>query len=297
MKKVIYYLLAIIIFLSISACSISTSPSLNMTPSLSVTESPAPIVTQTPSPTSSTPEVPALVKTSLEFYRNGKTYEIIVGYAVGDAFGYATPRPKFPEKWFEAGANSAELERYGDFDYDGEREFIVSLMYCGAYCSESIQVYEYDAKNDKYNVADEFGTKYPAVDEYVDINVDQSLEIITSNFGFCYNCSTASLALSALMILRYENSKFVDVTTEFPELIFQDADLFLESAKANEQDAAAITLPAYLYNMYRLGRIDEARPIFDHVCAIVLKPNLSNFDCAQFRTKVEKAITEFKIQK
>lgn len=296
MKKTILPSFAIIIYFSISACS-SSSSFPTATPNPSATYTPIPSIVPSSSPTSSTPQVPGLVKTTLEFYRSGKTYEIIVGYAVGNAFFYATPRPEFPsEKWDKAGANSAELERYGDFDNDGETEFIVSLMYCGAYCSESIQIYEYDVDSDSYYVADEFGAKYPAVDNYTDLNNDGKPEIITANYGFCYQCGGAVAALATFLVLRYEDGKFVDVSNEFPELIQQEADKYLLLAKENEHDAT-ILLPAYLYNMYRLGKIDEARSIFDQVCETVIMPSRSNsdykFDCDQYLIDVEKSIQEF----
>lgn len=299
MKKIIFHLFTIVVYFSISACGSSTSfSSVEVTPSPSATNTPISSVTASPSPTSNTPEVPALVKTTLEFYRNGKTYEIIVGYAVGNAFSYATPRPKFPkEKWEKARANSAELKRYGDFDNDGETEFIVSLMYCGAYCSESIQVYEYDAKNDSYYVADKFGANLPAVKEYTDINKDGNPELITDNYGFCYQCSPYTVVFSAITILRYENGKFVDVTKDYPELIQQDADNFLESSKTNagNQGGGFITLASYFYDMYRLNKTDEAIPVFDQICNSVVKPNMQNpdFTCAKYKSEVETAIHDF----
>jgi hypothetical protein len=304
MKKIIIHSFAIIIYFSISACGNSTSfPSI--TPVPSATYTPTPSVTPSSPPTSSTPEVPALVKTSLEFYRNGKVYEVIVGYSIGNAFHYATPRPPYPfEKQEKAGAgilaeaSSAELERYGDFDGDGEMEFIVSLMYCeAAYCTEIIQIYEYDIEKDTYYVADKFRATYPAVDEYTDLNNDGTLEIITANYGFCYACGGAAEALATFLILRYENGKFVDVSSEFPELIQKEANKLLVSAKANEQHASFMLLPAYLYNMHRLGKMDEARQIFDQICKTVIMPSMSTpnskFDCGQYRIDVEKFIQDF----
>ena len=134
MKKIIIHSFAIIIYFSISACG-NSEPFLSVTSTPSSTYTPIPSVTPSPSPTSSTPEVPALVKTSLEFYRNGKTYEIIIGYSIGNAFFYATPRPEIPLNLTDITTGmGAALERYGDFDNDGEREFIVSILACGANC-------------------------------------------------------------------------------------------------------------------------------------------------------------------
>ena len=297
MKKIILHSFAIIIYFLLSACSGSASfPT--ATPNPSATYTPIPSIASSLSPTSSTPQVPGLVKTTLEFYRGEKTYEIIVGYDVGNAFFYATPRPEFPsEKWDKAGANSAEFERYGDFDSDGETEYIVSLMYCGAYCSESIQIYEYDMATDLYYVADEFGAKYPAVDNYTDLNNDGNPEIITANYGFCYQCGGATAALATLSVLRYESGKFIDVSSEFPELLLEEASKFLELAKVNDQDSATILLSAYLYNMYRLNKIEEAHPIFEQVCKTVIMPSRSNsdyqFDCDRFLIDVEESIKEF----
>jgi hypothetical protein len=86
----------------------------------------------------------------------------------------------------------------------------------------------------------------------------------------------------------------VDVTTEFPELIQQDADRDLKSAKENEQNAAHITLPAYLYNMYQLARRKEAPLVFDQVCADAVKPS---FDCTEVQSSVEKEIEYFEAKK
>lgn len=299
MKKIIIHSFAIIIYFTISACANSAPvPSANTTPVPSATNTPMPSATPSPSPTSSILEAPALVKTSLEFYRNGKTYEIVVGYAIGDAFFYATPHAEIPEGTFsKIGISSAELKRYGDFDNDGEKEFIVSLIHIGAYASEEVQIYKYDPANDNYYVADSFGANYPAVTDYTDTNEDGNPELLTSNYGFCYQCSSYSVVFSAITILRYENGKFADVTRDYPELIQQDADKFLESSKtnANNQDAGYITLASYFYDMYRLNKTEEAVPVFNQICASAIKPIMQNadFTCDKYKSEVETAIHDF----
>lgn len=180
---VIRMISAIIIFVFLlSACGDFTLllPA-TATSTILETDTPVPSVTPAPSPTSATPEAPALVKTSLEFYRDGKTYEIIVGYTEGNASFRATPHPEFPYEKRDKVAGHAEFEWYGDFDHDGEMEFIVSLLYCSAYCSDSIQVYEYDAHHDLYYVADEFGAKSPAVETYTDLDKDGNKLIAEAN--------------------------------------------------------------------------------------------------------------------
>ncbi len=278
MKQFIVSLFYILACVGISAC---TSPQVATT-----------------SPTSiSAPQFAVSKKTSLEIYRNGKVYEILIGYSMGRAPFYATPVGETPKKWSETYADGAQIEAYSDFDNDDEMEILVSAFACGANCSDRLMVYEYDPVNDTYFVSDEIWAR---LRDYTDFNKDGTPEVTLYENGFCFRCSHASDALSALTILRYDEGKFVDVSTEFPELIQQNADSFLKSAKSNEQDAADIFLPGYLFNMYRLGEIEEARQIFDQVCISVIKPNRSSssfeFDCVKFRADVEKSITEYKFR-
>lgn len=84
-------------------------------PSFTATTTPVPqtaIETLTPRP----PEMPALEKNSIEFYRNGKTYEVVIGYDMGEAFFNATPQPAFPKKIDEIGEGHPGLLGYGDKD-------------------------------------------------------------------------------------------------------------------------------------------------------------------------------------
>ena len=246
----------------------------------------------TTNPTShSEPQFAVSKKTSLEVYRNGKAYEILIGYSMGRAPFYATPVGETPKTWSENYADGAQIEAFSDFDNDGEMEILVSAFVCGANCSDRLMVYEYDSVNDTYFVSDEIWAR---LREYTDFNKDGTPEFTLYEYGFCFRCSNASNALSALAILQYKEGKFVDVSLEFPEQIQEHADRFLNSAINNEQDAAHIYLPGYLYDMYRLGKMEEGRVVFDEVCNNVLKPY--SIDCASFRMEVEKSILEYKFR-
>jgi len=271
LKHFIISLFCILSFVWISACSSQTTIS---------------NPTNTPPP-----QFSASKKTSLEVYRNEKVYEILIGYSMGRAPFYATPVGETPKVWSDNYADGAQIEVFSDFDNDGEMEILVSAIACGANCSNWLMVYEYDPINDAYFVSD---TIWARLREYTDFNQDGNPEFTLYEYGFCFRCSNASDALSALLILNYKEGKFIDVSTEFPELIQQNADSFLQSAKNNEQDSASIFLPGYLYNMYRLGKIDEGRPVFDEVCKDVIKPK--SIDCESFRLKVENSILEYKFR-
>lgn len=271
MKKNIIYIITVIIIFSSSGCS-----NLNQT---------APVISEE----IDTPQFFAATKHSLEVYRNGKTYEILIGYDIGRN---ASSIGEAPKTWSENYADGAQIEASSDFDNDSEMEILVSAFVCGANCSERLMVYEYDSVNDNYFVSDEIWAR---LREYTDFNKDGTPEFTFYEYGFCFRCSNATDALSALAILQYKEGKFVDVSIEFPEQIQEHADRFLNSAINNEQDAAYIYLPGYLYDMYRLDKMEEGRVVFDEVCKNVL--NLDSNDCTSFRIEVEKSILEYKILK
>ena len=239
----------------------------------------------------SAPQFAVSEKISLEVYRNGKAYEILIGYSMGRAPFYATPVGETPKIWSEDYADGAQIEAYSDFDNDGEIEILVSAVACGANCSNWLMVDEYDPVNDTYLVSDKI---WASLREYEDFNNDGTPESTLYDSGFCFQCSRASDALSALTILQYQERKFVDVSIEFPELIQEHADRFLKSAVDSEQDAAYIYLSGYLYDMYRLGKMDEGRIVFDEVCKNVLKPEST--DCESLRMVVEESILEYKFR-
>ncbi len=300
MNRSIFSAAMIVISLFIASGCGKSSPILNtsQSPYSRAPSSGIPFATSSLSPTFTVPGIPALVKTSLLFYRNGKTYEIVVGYALGPAFFYATPRPEIPQQVVDTPASSASLEWYGDIVKDGEIEYIVSLIYVGVSASEEIRLYKYNPNNDRYDVADSIGSGRLVLNQIIDLDHDGNPEIITENFGFCFQCSDATLAWSAITIMRYEQGRFRDRTIEFPDLLLKDADKFLAASKtnANNQNGGYITAASYLYDMYRLGKLDEAIPVFNQTCLTVIKPNVSwpSFDCDQYRADVVSAMKDFR---
>jgi hypothetical protein len=269
MKKNIIYVFAIIIVFSSSGCK-NENPTITLAPE-----------------TIEAPQFSAATKTSLEVYRNGKTYEIIIGYDMGRAPFYSAPVSAPPATWSESIIDGAEIEAYADFDNDGEMEIIVSKFSCGTYCPNWLLAYKYDFVNDKYFLADEL---YADLKIPNDLNNDGKPEFPLYN-GFCFRwCTHGTQSLSALTILGYDGNKFLDITTDFPELIQEDAARLLELSQANEKDVAYITLPGYLFNMYRLGKLAEGIKDFNKVCNEVIK----SYDCENFRLDVEKSIMEYK---
>lgn len=299
------FVLACLLCLGLAACNARPTPPAEAPNPAAPTQpaaAPVPSETPLPSPTPSPvppavdPGVPGLVKTSLEFYRNGQTYEVVVGYSLGPAFFNATPAPQFPQEKMEIGeVTSASLQLYRDLDGDGETEYLVSLVTCAAYCTETVRVYAYDAARDLYAAADEFSAKLPAAAEYTDLDGDGRLEIVTANYGFCYQCATATASLAVPAVLRYENGAFVDASEDFPALLEAQASANLELAKQSVDETGANRLANYLYAMYRLEKMEVARPIFTEVCVSVLYARQPDpaAACQLFRDDLERTLHDF----
>ncbi len=129
-----------------------------------------------------------------------------------------------------------------------------------------------------------------------DFDHDGNPELILRNYSFCHRCATATLAHSALAIMRFLNGKFRDVTSEYPDRIRTDADVKLRIATEPHEpyEAPEIALASYLFDKYRLGEIQDGRTTFDRVCLATIAPTDSQrIHCAKYRMEVESAIAAF----
>lgn len=249
---------------------------------------PEPIITGTPSMRVERTDY-------IQISRNGKSYKIFGGYSVIYITPFPTPQINLGTWEHLSAHSSADIKLYGDFDKDGEVEFIVSFYSCEHSCSEEIRIYKYDPTNDDFVVAASFVNTAPAVKEYGDFDHDGNPEILTAGYGFCYLCSTfESSGAAAIKVLRYQNEKFADVTREFPDLLEKDANHFLEIAKG-DAPGALLTLPSYLYDMYRLNKIEFANQVFEEVCTSTIKEKILEFDCTKYRKEVATYIEFYEL--
>lgn len=295
--------LTLLLILTLVGC-IQHNAALPLSPTvLTSTSTQTAIVTPDPLPTSQTPEVQALVKNSIEFYRKGKVYEVVIGYNTGDIFLNVTPKPALPKKYDEVGWGSPKLNGYGDFDQDGETEFYVSVYYCGASCSEELRLYRYDPAQDQFIIADHVSSGKFRLQEYKDLNQDGNPELIVKGPGYCLYGDAGEKVFAVVTVLRYEKGKITDVTKEFPSVIAEDAEHFLSFSKTDgdHQGVAELTLASYLYDMIRLEKLEEGRANFDQVCNEVAKPREEKegrtLDCPAFRAEVEADIQKYEQSK
>jgi hypothetical protein len=288
MKRVF---LSLLVFFLLS-CSSSTSY-----PVLKPTNTSQPTPTEIPQTLKT-----GYLKTSLEVVRNGKTYDVVIGYDAGSGWRYDAPELDYP-KWFDSSpqAQGVMLHWAGDVDLDGELEFFVQIYNCGAYCTGAIQVYDYDPVIDEYRLFDEFYGKSP-IKEYKDIDSDGNPEMISGDEEFERVVgATATLAFSPIMVYRYERGEMMVVTKEFPELIQKDAEHWLDGSRTNawDQGYGFLPLASYLYDMYLLDKSDEGVRVFNEICATYVKPAMSNPDwnCDKYLLDVQELILRFQSSK
>lgn len=232
------------------------------------------------------------LKTSLEVQRNGKSYQVVIGYDAGDGWRYDAPELQYPE-WFQKAtqAPGSEIHWAGDMDGDGEMEFVVEVLHCGASCANVIQVYDYDPLRDEYLLFDEF---YGALGEdYKDVDGDGNPEIFSRNTNVFSYMSTSS-AFAPILIYKYRDGKFSDVTKEYPQLIKEDAGHWLEATKIDawEQGYGYVTLASYLYDMYLLDMEEEGAEVFYTMCPSVIHEvgQAIGQNCDEFLSFVQEEI-------
>lgn len=250
-------------------------------------------------------ELPGYTSTSLEIVRDGKKYSVLMGYQTGEAFWRVTPHPDVNmSNWYGdvRQTSSANLEWYGDFDNDGETEYLVSSYSVGNTLYVSILAIDYDNSKDEYRVFDEIGFRATSIDRWDDIEKDGNPEIIGADEAFHYESGGAGAdsAFSPIKIFRYNGQKFVGVTKEYPDLIEQDSKHWLEAIgnDAWGQGQFNSIYASYLADMYLLGKQDEGIKVFTDLCESRLIPYVkkqnseTTLNCSDLLTSIQEALSK-----
>lgn len=283
-------LLVLIITMLISSC---VSNSVNRTPELP-TITPESTLTSTPIIEAG---LPAYTSTNIEIIRNGKKYSILLGYDMGEAFWYVTPRPD--DNLFTDGIRNisfANIKRYGDFDNDGEFEYLVSVSGRGAIAYESIFAIDYDKIKDEYRIFDEIGFRNST--NWNDIENDGIPEIIAKDELYISRFSTTVFA--PLKIFHYDGEKFIGITQKYPDLIEEDIKHWLEMIDSDAwgQGQFDSIYASYLADMYLLGKKDEGIKVFLELCKSRYIPYIktynpdSTLNCDDFLLRVQDSLKE-----
>jgi len=291
-------LFILITILLVSSCAPNAVIESPKTPTITFTPENAATVTPTINA-----ELPAYTSTTLEIIRKGKKYSVLLGYDIGEAFFHATPRPDVDTlDWYSNTRNvgSADIERYGDFDHDGENEYLVSVYGRGAIAYVLILAIDYDPSKDEHKVFDEIGCRASCAERWDDLEKDGIPEIIAKDQSFHFESggSGATSAFSPIKIFRYNGQKFVGVTKEYPDLIEEDVKHWLEAIDNDAwgQGQFESIYAAYLADMYLLGNRDEGIKVFSELCANHLIPYIksqnpeSTWSCDEYLIRVKDAL-------
>jgi hypothetical protein len=305
----IFYISLILVTTIITGCGgVTPIVSTGIPTTLSTT----PVATQVLYPTvipdnvTSTQTLPdgqyGVVKLSLEIIRAGKTYEVLLGYDIGNAWWNQDAQiPDLPQAYDEnPSVSDVNTQWIGDIDKDDNLEYIVELLFCGAYCSSQVQIIDYDTLKDEYRVFDSFGGYY--IKDYQDDDRDGNPEIISQDYDYHFNVggAGATRALAPIQIYRYDGDqgRFIVVTDQLSDLVTEDGDSFLTSIKNNYQEGVSdLMLAGYLYDMYILGKQDEGLNTFIEICVEYVQPQVTNPDwsCDNYLSKVVSVLQEMKI--
>lgn len=119
-----------------------------------------------------------------------------------------------------------------DINLDGEAEIVLDIFTPGANCCTIFVIVYYDPRDNQYTYSNQLIRKWGLAPQIYDINQDQRPEFITRT-GATVWTSTAAASLTPITIYRFDNGQIIDVTDEFPEIIEQEANVWLAAAQGN----------------------------------------------------------------
>lgn len=121
-----------------------------------------------------------------------------------------------------------------DLDNNKEPEILVDFAEAGAHCCSSTFIYSYDARAKKYNVTTHFWGNYTSgywLSEISgeendrnlpDLNKDGIPEFVAIDDRFRGEFGSYAMSAAPVQIWRYHQGKLLDVTREFPQVVYQN---------------------------------------------------------------------------
>lgn len=113
-----------------------------------------------------------------------------------------------------------DIKEY-DLDNDGKKEILIEMYSAGAHCCSSL--FAGEIANNKFRYTDSilWGNSFY---EIRDLNGDKKYEISGVNDMFAYEFTNYAQSQMNILIYGYEKKKFVNVTKNFPELVYKQID-------------------------------------------------------------------------
>ena len=161
-----------------------------------------------------------------------------------------------------------------DYAQDGIPEIILTFFTPGASCCGIVTILYFDIENGELRNSNALVNKYTLTATVTDIEEDEQLELLRRNeeFHYALNGATVISAVSPLQIFSFANGELIDVSSQHPVLIAEDANYWL--AEALERDCQHWPWGAYLAEMHLLNREIEGWQNFSDACSDA--PNYEN---------------------
>jgi hypothetical protein len=121
-----------------------------------------------------------------------------------------------------------------DLEGDRDPEVIVTLFTGGAHCCNYSLIYYFNPQANQYQVLKQkWGNLGFNPKDLKDLDGDGHLELVTVDDRFAYAFSSYVSSYPPILILSYQQGKFINVTRKYPKLVRKNAAEAWESYKLN----------------------------------------------------------------
>ncbi|MCT7951414.1 hypothetical protein NG798_16555 [Ancylothrix sp. C2] len=148
-----------------------------------------------------------------------------------------------------------------DLDQDNYREIALSLSTRGAHCCSYTLIYTYNPANDSYNRLQVDWGNFPSAGKLEDIDENGTQEFIARDDRFSGEFAGYAGSFRPIQIWQYRNGKMLDVTRNYPKIVYNDAYQFWQFYNTELRRQPNPNLPqiqsvfaAYLANKYLLNQ-------------------------------------------
>ncbi len=150
---------------------------------------------------------------------------------------------------------AAKTFQVRDFDGNQEPEILIDLFTGGAHCCSYSLIYRYNPTIQKYSyMRQDWGNGGYQIQ---DLNKDGVPEFQSRDDAFAYAFGSYAGSGYPLQIWQYRQGKMVDVTRQYPKLIYDDAYYWWQAFVERRNDMVEYgkgPIAAYVANKYLLGQ-------------------------------------------
>ncbi|MBD1844866.1 hypothetical protein H6F89_15975 [Cyanobacteria bacterium FACHB-63] len=145
-----------------------------------------------------------------------------------------------------------------DLNGDKDPEVIADMYTGGAHCCEYSLIYQYDADQKQYVESQAYWGNLGY--ELRDLDQDGKTEFYSADDRFAYAFTSYAASAFPIQIWRFDKGEMVDVTRQYPKLIYSDAYKLWQGYQRvrlyQEAEVKGI-LAAYLADKYLLGQQED----------------------------------------